>query len=107
LLELLTERRSGQQASYLFFFAAVHDLLLSGAPHPLREFLPVSCRRRGHAPPADAGPVLIDFLPPSTTTPSRPLVRTRLVQSNVVRRVIGLRFAFVGHREELSAGPCI
>jgi hypothetical protein len=90
LLELLTERRSGQQASYLFF-AAVHDLLLSGAPHPLREFYPSVVGGAARAPAA-AGPVLIDFCRRHHDALAA-LVRTRLVQSNVVRRVIGLRFA--------------
>lgn len=39
LLELMTRRRPGQQASYLLF-GAVHRLLLDGADHRLRAFYP-------------------------------------------------------------------
>jgi len=39
LLELLAQRRAGQQASYLFF-GAVHYLLLGGAQHPLGAYYP-------------------------------------------------------------------
>ena len=48
ILELLTHRRAGQQAPYLFFGAVPH-LLLGGCQHPLREFFPSivgdRCRR--------------------------------------------------------------
>ena len=53
ILELLTHRRAGQQAPYLFF-GAVHHLLLGGCQHPLREFFPLSwaTRRELPVPPA-------------------------------------------------------
>jgi hypothetical protein len=89
-LELLTKRRAGQQASYLLF-GAVHDLLLDGAAHPLREFYP-SLVGQAARDPADAGPVLIDFCR-RYRDELEGLIRTRLVQSNVVRRVVALRYA--------------
>src|SRR5689334_20141695 len=57
-LELLTHRRTGQQASFLFF-GVVHHLLLDGAPHSLRDFYP-SVVGDAARDPAGAGPVLID-----------------------------------------------
>ncbi len=59
ILELLTQRRTGQQASYLLF-GAVHYLLLSGVQHPLRDFYPSLVGAAG-ADPEDAGPVLLNF----------------------------------------------
>src|SRR5262249_22035654 len=59
LLELLTRRRSGQQASFLLF-GAVHNLLLDGADHRLRAYYP-SVVPEPARDPADAGPVFIDF----------------------------------------------
>ncbi|MDW5325291.1 DUF2332 domain-containing protein [Plantactinospora sp. KLBMP9567] len=100
-LELLTGRRPGQQASYLFFGAA-HYLLLAGARHPLRDFYP-SLVGPSAAEPADAGPVLRDFCRRYRTELGE-LVRTRLVQTNVVRRAVALRYALwaIGQR---CAGP--
>ncbi|GAA3741204.1 DUF2332 domain-containing protein [Plantactinospora mayteni] len=96
-LELLTGRRPGQQASYLFFGAA-HYLLLAGVAHPLRDFYP-SLVGSSAAEPADAGPVLRDFCRRYRTELGE-LVRTRLVQTNVVRRAVALRYALwaIGQR---------
>ncbi|MFF5175140.1 DUF2332 domain-containing protein [Micromonospora sp. NPDC000089] len=89
-LELLRARRAGQQASYLLF-GAVHHLLLDGADHDLRHFYP-SVVGPGAADPALAGPVFVSFCRTFGRDVEH-LVRTRLVQSNVVRRAAGLRFA--------------
>jgi hypothetical protein len=89
-LDLLTKRRAGQQASYLFF-GVVHHLLLAGAPHPLRTFYP-SVVGEAARDPAGAGPVLIDFCR-LYRDELVGLIRTRLVQTNVVRRAVALRFA--------------
>lgn len=97
LLELLTRRRPGQQASYLLF-GAVHQLLLDGADHRLRDYYP-SVADGAALDPADAGPAFSDFC--REHRPSlEPLIATRLVQSNVVRRAAGLRYALwaVGQR---------
>ncbi|MEE6262390.1 DUF2332 domain-containing protein [Plantactinospora sonchi] len=90
ILDLLVHRRQGQQPSYLLF-GAVHYLLLSGVPHPLRRFYP-SLMGASAADPADAGPALLDFCR-RYQDPVTEVIRTRLVQTNVVRRVVGLRYA--------------
>jgi hypothetical protein len=89
-LELLTRRRTGQQASFLFF-GVVHELLLRGAPHPLRAYYP-SVVGAATRDPAGAGPLLIDFCR-RYRAELVALIETRLVQTNVVRRVVALRFA--------------
>jgi hypothetical protein len=89
-LELLTHRRTGQQASFLFF-GVVHHLLLDGALHPLRDFYP-SVVGAAARDPAGAGPVLIDFCRQYRDELAT-LIRTRLVQTNVVRRAVALRYA--------------
>jgi hypothetical protein len=86
-LHLLTRRRTGQQPSYLFF-GAVHYLLLCGVQHRLRDFYP-SITGGTAAAPRDAGPVLIDFVRTYRGELGE-LIRTRLVQTNVVRRACGL-----------------
>jgi hypothetical protein len=86
-LRLLTRRRAGQQPSYLFF-GAVHYLLLSGTQHQLRVFYPSvigGTAARGQ----DAGPALLDFVRTYEDELDE-LIRTRLVQTNVVRRACGL-----------------
>ena len=89
-LELLTQRQTGQQASFLFF-GAVHYLLLSGVQHPLRNFYP-SLVDRVTASPGEAGPFLLDFCR-TYRDPLETLIRTRLVQTNVVKRAAGLLVA--------------
>lgn len=88
VLGLLARRHRGQQASYLLF-GAVHYLLLSGASHRLREFYP-SLTGGQAANPAAAGPALLDFCRTHSDELAE-LIRTRLVQTNVVRRASGLR----------------
>jgi hypothetical protein len=86
-VNLLTHRRPGQQPSYLFF-GAVHDLLLGGAGHRLRDFYP-STSGTAAGRPQDAGPALLDFVRTYQAELDE-LIRTRLVQTNVVRRAFGL-----------------
>ena len=62
-LGLLTQRRAGQQPSYLFF-GAVHYLLLRGVQHRLRDFYP-SITGGTAARPQDAGPVLLTSSAPT------------------------------------------
>jgi hypothetical protein len=97
LLELLTQRQPGQQASFLLF-GAVHYLLLSGVQHPLRDFYP-SLSKDLTADPEKAGPVLLDFCH-TYHDKLGTLIRTRLVQTNVVKRSVGLFVALwtVGRR---------
>jgi len=90
ILELLTQRQRGQQASFLLF-GAVHYLLLSGVLHPLRDFYP-SLVGTAAADPGKAGPVLLDFCR-TYHDELETLIRTRLVQTNVVKRAVGLLVA--------------
>jgi hypothetical protein len=59
VLDLLAQRRPGQQPSFLLF-GAVHYLLLSGAAHPLGGYYP-SLHGAAAADPSGAGPPLLDF----------------------------------------------
>jgi hypothetical protein len=90
LLEILTERRTGQQPSYLLL-GAVHYLLLRGMQHRLRGFYP-SLVGSAAADPKDAGPVFLDFCRVHRAELRR-LVRERLVQTNVVKRSVSLKIA--------------
>jgi hypothetical protein len=90
ILELLRNRRSGQQPSFLLFGAA-HDLLMSGVSHALRDYYPSLTGNRARDP-ADAGPVFREFCGQYADELEQ-VIRTRLVQSNVVRRAAGLRYA--------------
>lgn len=102
LLGLLTRRRPGQQASFLLF-GAVHYLLLDGAKHPLRAYYPLITSDHPTADPgnagAGAGAAFLDFCR-EYREPLEELIRTRLVQSNVIRRAIALRYALwaIGRR---------
>jgi hypothetical protein len=97
LLDLLTGRRPGQQPSFLLF-GAVHQLLLDGAAHPLRRYYP-SVVADPDTDTSAAGPVFADFCR-QFGAPLAELIRTRLVQSNVVRRAIAVRYALhaIGQR---------
>ena len=90
ILQMLIHRRPGQQAPYLFF-GAVQYLLLRGARHPLRTFYPSVVGPQAREP-EQSGPALIDFCR-TYRDELEQQIRTRLVQTNVVRRVIGLRIA--------------
>lgn len=90
LLELLTRRRPGQQPSFLLF-GAVHQLLLGGAEHRLRDYYP-SMVDGAALDPAQAGPAFLDFCRQHRALLAE-LIASRLVQSNVLRRAIALRFA--------------
>ncbi|MBQ0905246.1 DUF2332 domain-containing protein [Micromonospora sp. U21] len=100
-LELLVHRRPGQQPSFLLFGAA-HHLLLSGVQHDLGDFYP-SVVGTPARDPAAAGPVFLDFCR-SHGEQVEELIGTRLVQSNVVRRVLALRFALAALRDVVD-GP--
>ncbi|MFC4150081.1 DUF2332 domain-containing protein [Micromonospora mangrovi] len=100
-LELLMRRRPGQQPSFLLF-GAVHHLLLGGVEHELRDFYP-SVVGTPARDPAAAGPVFLDFCRLHRDQVAE-LVGTRLVQSNVVRRVLALRCALAALRD-LVDGP--
>jgi hypothetical protein len=88
-LELLLHRRNGQQPSFLLF-GAVHYLMLDGIRHPLREFYPSLADSA--ADPEAAGPAFIDFCRTHRDALEE-LIRTRLVQTNVVKRALCLTIA--------------
>src|SRR5215471_14297954 len=88
MLTIVAERRPGQMPVTLFF-AAVHDLLLTGVRHDLRAFYP-SVVGPAARPPDGAGPVFTDFVRTHRERLST-LVRTRLVQRHVVGRAALLR----------------
>ena len=90
ILELLTQRQTGQQASYLLF-GAIHYLLLNGVQHPLRDFYP-SLVKEVTASPGEVGPVLLDFCC-TYCDELEEIIRMRLVQTNVVKRSVGLLVA--------------
>ena len=99
LLELLTRRRPGQQPSFLLF-GAVHQLLLGGAEHRLRDYY-ASVVDGAALDPGRAGQAFLDFCR-QHRAPLAELIASRLVQSNVLRRAIALRFALwaIGQRHD-------
>jgi hypothetical protein len=88
LLDLAAQGRPGQYPTFLFF-GAVHRLLLRGVSHPLAGYYP-SVVGPAARPAAEAGPALESFgrayAPELVET-----IRTRLVQTSVVQRTLGLR----------------
>jgi len=100
ILELVTVRQPGPQPTFLFF-GAVHFLLLSGVDHELREFFP-SIVDGEPRDPAAAGPVLQAFCQQYADEIGQ-LLRTRLVQTNVVKRSAALRLGLWAIRQETDA----
>ncbi len=88
LLDLASQGRAGQYPTFLFF-GAVHLLLLAGAEHPLARFFP-SVVGPDAAPPDDAGPALRSFCAANEAELTE-VITTYLVQTNDVRRSLGLR----------------
>lgn len=88
ILTMLTRRRTGQQASFLLF-AAIHDTLLDGAEHPLRDYYASLVPEPRD--PTDVRPSLLDFIHTHHDRLDE-LIRTRLVQTNVIRRAAALRY---------------
>jgi hypothetical protein len=96
ILAMLTHRRVGQQASFLLF-AALHDTLLDGADHPLRDYYASMVPEPRD--PAYVRASLLDFVHEHRDRLVG-LIRTRLVQSNVVRRAAALRYALWAVRRQ-------
>lgn len=90
LVELAAHAREGQVPTFAFF-GAVHALLLDGAEHPLADYFP-SLRGERALPPAGAGPALLSFAQQHAQG-IRDILETSLVQTNQVRRAVGLRLA--------------
>lgn len=88
ILAMLTHRRVGQQASFLLF-AALQHTLLDNPDHPLRDYYASLVPRPRD--PADVRTSLLDFIHTHHDRLDE-LIRTRLVQSNVIRRAAALRY---------------
>ncbi|HEX3749809.1 MAG TPA: DUF2332 domain-containing protein [Streptosporangiaceae bacterium] len=106
LLDLARQGRPGQYPTFLFF-GAVHRLLLRGVGHPLAGYYP-SVAGDAALPAAGAGPELESF-GRAYAAELTETIRTRLVQTSVVQRTLGLRIglsaiATATGREPL-AGP--
>lgn len=90
LLDLAANVRAGQQPEFAFF-GAVHYLLLHGAGHDLASFYPSVVGSAALA--ADqAGPALVSFCA-AFHDELADIISSRLVQTNQVRRAVGLRTA--------------
>jgi hypothetical protein len=90
LLEIVARRRPGIQPTILFF-AALHHLVLRHSDEDLAAWYPSVVG--DDARPADgAGPAFLAFCAAHHDELDE-LVRTRMVQTNVVRRSTALRFA--------------
>jgi hypothetical protein len=88
LLDLAGQGRPGQYPTFLFF-GAVHQLVLRGTDHPLARYYP-SVAGAAALPAGEAGPALESF-GRAYATELAGTIRTRLVQTNVVQRSLGLR----------------
>jgi hypothetical protein len=105
LLDLAARGRPGQYPTFLFF-GAVHRLLLRGTDHPLGGYYP-SVAGAAALPAADAGPALESF-GRAYAEELAETIRTRLVQTSVVQRTLGLRVglsAIAAATREPMAGP--
>jgi hypothetical protein len=103
LLDLACLGRRGQYPTFLFF-GAVHRLLLRGVGHPLAGYYP-SVAGDAALPAAGAGPALESF-GRAYAAELAETIRTRLVQTSVVQRTLGLRIGLsaIAARAPL-AGP--
>ena len=88
LLGLASQGRPGQYPTFLFF-GAVHRLLLRGVDHPLAGYYPSVAGERAR-PAGEAGPALEQFGEMYASELAE-TIRTRLVQTSVVQRALGLR----------------
>ena len=89
LLDLIEQRRPGIHPTVLFF-GAVHHLVLGDPDEGLAAFFP-SVVGDAAAPVEEAGPVFQAFCSDHLDELAE-LVRTRMVQTNVVRRAVALRY---------------
>jgi len=102
LVELAAHTRDGQVPTFAFF-GAVHALLLAGVEHPLADYYP-SLRGDGALPLAGAGPALLSFAR-RFESDIVDIVSTRLVQTNHVRRAVGLRLALAAIAPSVGSRP--
>ena len=87
LVGLAAHARDGQVPTFCFF-GAVHFLLLGGVDDPLADFY--ASLRDDPRPPDDAGPALTSFAHRYEADLTE-IITHRLVQTNQVRRAVGLR----------------
>ncbi len=102
LVDLAAHTRDGQVPTFAFF-GAVHALLLAGVEHPLADYYP-SLRGDGALPPAGAGRALLSFARRYESA-IVDIVSTRLVQTNQVRRAVGLRLALAAIACSVGSQP--
>ncbi len=102
LVSLAAHTRDGQVPTFAFF-GAVHALLLAGAEHPLAEYYP-SLRGAAALAPDGAGAHLLDFARHNEGA-IIDIVSTRLVQTNQVRRAVGLRLGLAAIAPQLGDRP--
>jgi hypothetical protein len=102
LVSLAAHTRAGQVPTFAFF-GAVHALLLAGAEHPLAEYYP-SLRGEAALAPDGAGVHLLDFARHHEDA-IVDIVSTRLVQTNQVRRAVGLRLGLAAIAPTLGDRP--
>ena len=94
------------QPSANLLFAAVHELLLAGAQHPLRDYYPdvLADEKPVRAPGPETYAVFQDFVW-SRQEIIRPVLETRLVQTNVVRRTTCLLPLFAEVAQRAAGRP--
>ena len=102
LVDLAAHTREGQVPTFAFF-GAVHALLLAGVEHPLANYYP-SLRGDGALPPAGAERALLSFARRYESA-IVDIVSTRLVQTNQVRRAVGLRLALAAIASTVGSQP--
>jgi hypothetical protein len=103
LLDLAGQGRPGQYPTFLFF-GAVHRLLLRGTKHPLADYYPSVAGARA-LPAGEAGPALEAF-GHTYAEELAETIRTRLVQTSVVQRTLGLRIGLAAIAAlDPAAGP--
>ena len=88
LLDLAAWASPGQYPTFLFF-GAVHRLLLRGTDHPLGGYYPSVAGAA--ALPAAGGGTGAGVVRPAYAAELAETIRTRLVQTSVVQRTLGLR----------------
>lgn len=101
LLDLVATRRPGQQPANLLF-GAVHFLVLDEPDEPLAQWYPSIVGDRARLP-TTAGPAFVAFCL-RRRDELETLLRTRLVQTNVVDRAAALRYS-MGRVARLVDGP--
>ena len=101
LVKLAGHCRAGQPPANLLF-AAVHDILLRGETHQLREFYPAFTTPTRAC--GEAGEYFLDFCRQHHDE-IKSLISVRLVQTNEVRRCVYLQAAFAEAMHRMGERP--